>query len=627
MVSNEKNGYCLVPQQIRDKIERDEIIIPGANVARLGRADRANGKKKGWFEDDALEKRVQPASFDATIGDYAFILDSEHLGVFRPRRGQTVYRALLELPRRLRRKVDMRGGFETKVGHTYAIPIDTRVKLAKGERMFSSPKSSIGRLFPRTRLIADHTPSFDSVEHIDGMDDPFQLWLLFQPTAFNLILHPGLALNQLRFTQGTNVTLSQRELIAEFKKNPLLQDKAEDGTLTPANPIITDDGMRINLDLTGRHTYGIVGLRARRNPEAIDLSRLEYYKPGDWFEPIEKQDGKVRLHTGERYLLPSAGVLSIPSHLSALLVRLGDSGVQGSYHEAGFLDPEFSGDLVSEACPDEPGGILLDPNTETPFSTINYSRTSMEPDKVYGEKIGSSYQGQIGARVSKHFEPFDFAIAARHFGKLNKEVLVHDARVLNAFRRIEDGFEPIRPDVTTRLVDEIQKRGFFHSRYDCEEDPLVLQVIPYTLLFGENDDIFAYVRASDIEKYGDERLFGKHSIGLGGHIRRSDGPNYVEGCMERETFDEEVEVLGSYSKPRLIGTIMAYDTPVDHVHFGLIYAGRVRGEVKAAEDSITSFGMMKFEDLPDEPGLYETWSRILIPHLPLINKAVLSVPD
>lgn len=617
-----KEGYCLVSQQIRNKIERGGIITT-SNLSR---------KNNGFFKDNSLESRVQPSSFEPIIGDEIYILDIEEQAVFSPGPHETVYRALLHLPKRQRLKASIMNGFECKTGkkgYTYLVPLEERTNLCEGERIKSSPKSSTGRLFPKVRMIADYNHCFDEIHYQYKTNEPLQMWLLIQPGAFNVILRPNLTLTQLRFLTGLNVSLNQEEIIKEFEKHALFSSK-------DVKPIITDDGLQIRLNLTGEYTNKIVALRARRNPMAIELSKAGLYNAEEFFEPIENKKGKIKLYNGESYLMASKEILDTPAHLSAELRRYYGSGMRGTWDEAGFVDPGFKGDLVFEVSITETGGITLDEHDERLVSALEFFRTNQIPDKLYGEEnTGSHYQGQVGPRVSKHFKQFDFARAARDYRKLDREVLVHDARVLNNFRETKEMFEFISPKVANKLLKEIEERGFFHSRYDCEDDEGVLQVIPYVLLFGKENDykrIFTYVRATNIKDYGDKRLFGKYSIGLGGHIQRADGPNYIEKCLEREVMGEEVNIKGEYTKPKLVGTIMAYHTPVDKVHFGLIYTSHVKGKIIANESSITSFGMKTFETLKDkvsfeefnsdiERKAFETWSKILIPLLPKLYKS------
>ncbi len=172
-----KEDSCLVSQEIRDLIEKEAII---ANP------------------DDS---NIQPSSFEPTIGSEAYILDSEG-GLFRPKEDQTVYKTLLELPKRKRQKIDISKGFEVKKGYSYLIKLYEKIKKdSTFQFIVSSPKSSIGRLFFNTRLLADYNSSFDEVHNFTNYNDHLNLWLLLQPLAFNAIINPGLTFNQLRFLQ------------------------------------------------------------------------------------------------------------------------------------------------------------------------------------------------------------------------------------------------------------------------------------------------------------------------------------------------------------------------------------------------------------------------------------------
>ena len=163
----------------------------------------------------------------------------------------------------------------------------------------------------------------------------------------------------------------------------------------------------------------------------------------------------------------------------------------------------------------------------------------------------------------------------------------------------------------------LAQEGFFQSRYDCEDDPLVIQPIPYVLVFDENRKVFSYVRADNITDYGDPRLFGKHSIGVGGHVKKSDAPDYIMNCLKREV-TEEIGFTDKVSRPTLIGTLFQPDTPVDEVHFGLVYAIQTDKDVRPRESSISSGRMIQISEVTGDPQKeqkYETWSRVLLPHL------------
>ncbi len=625
---SKERGYCLVSQQIRNIIDSKSLVTPGFSLDR-----HKDGINKGRFIDESLEKRVQPSSFDSILGDEVFILDTEETGFFRPNPNETVYRALLQIPRRQRQRRDITDGFVIQPGFTYLIPLQERFKLNKGERIKSSPKSSIGRIFLSAKMISDYNPNRDEINSFynNGIIQP---WLLLQPIAFSSIIYPGISINQLRFFRGLNATLSPSEINDEFDRTPLLYDRDGENNLIPVNPIITEEGLQIDLDLSGRLSSGIIALRARRNPIPIDLKKYgenaKLYAE-DYFEPIKNNGNGIELRMGERYLLVSRQALRTPSHLSADLVSYSDRGIEGSLDRAGFIDngfgdeinekerKSFGADLVLEVEPHETGFLGRKGEISIPISTLVYFRSSENPDKTYGEMIGSNYQGQVGLRVSKYFKKFDFSRAARDYKKLDRLVLTHDANILTEYKRTKEAFEPIDDETANKLIREIEKKGFLHSRYDCEDDEDVLQVIPYLLLVDSKDRAFTYVRATHIEDYGDERLFGKYSIGIGGHITALDSPEYIKSCLERER-KEEVTISGGISTPKLIGTLKAYDKPVDRVHFGLVYASNTNGCIAGNEKSITSLGMNDLNFLKSNLEKFETWSKILIPYLPMISR-------
>ncbi|KYK24587.1 hypothetical protein AYK26_03355 [Euryarchaeota archaeon SM23-78] len=590
MSLEQKLGSCLTSQEIRKKIlsEKPALLVPS-------------------FSED----RIQPSSFEPVIGEELFVLDTEVEGVFRPQLNQSIYETLLNLPGRQRRKKNISAGFEIKKGFTYLIPLEEKIILKKGEHVKSSPKSSFGRLFLNTRMLADYNPCFDEINSQYKTDAELSMWLLVQPLAFNAIIHPGLSLNQIRLFRGHAFPLSPSTLIKEFKKTPLLYLKKEKARV-PTTPMITDT-LQIHLDFRGEYTGGIIGLRARHNPEPINLAKKHEYEAEEFFEPL-KSDKKITIKRGEYYLFCSKELLKIPSHLNVELKSHSHIGLTGPLHFAGFIDNGFEGDLVFEVRSDELSSMeLVD---EMPISKLDFYRTAM-PDKVYGSSIGSNYYDQIGPRPPKFFKPFDFNFAARNYRKLDRLVLVQNASILNRFRTSKSGFEFLESSKVPALYKVIEN-GFFQSRYDCEFDELILQPVPYVALFDNNNRVFSYVRAKDIKKYGDKRLFGKYSVGVGGHINKTDGPEYIKNCIEREVIREEVDIKGTFSEPKLAGTLMAYDKPVDRVHFGLIFIINVKGEVVPKEDSFISGGMMPIDKLiKDKEAFekYETWSKCLIPHL------------
>lgn len=370
-----KEGICLAAQHIKGLINTGKIV---------GSID---------------EKQIQPASFEPTIGNEVYILDVETKGIFRPQPDKTILHSLLELPERQRKKVDITNGFEIKKGFTYLFPLNERIVLHDNEYIKSSAKSSLGRLFVNVRLLSDFNPCFDEIHHSYRSNTELHLWILVQPLTFNLIVHPGTTLNQLRFFKGHDAQLTPSETLQEFNKEPFLYI-VESGKFVPIKPIVVD-GVQIHLDLSGVHTKGISAFRARDNPFPIDLKKLKEYEAEHYFEPILGSTKEITIKQGEHYLLVSKEYFKMPDHLNAELKPHSHIALRGPLHFAGFIDNGFEGYLVFEVRSDEISDMVL--MDGMPISKIDVCQTE-KTDKIYGEAIGSNYFKQTGIKLSKYFK-------------------------------------------------------------------------------------------------------------------------------------------------------------------------------------------------------------------------------
>ncbi len=614
---NEARGSCLISQNLRKKI-LDCLIVPSTTDLRLN--------DDGTFKNKILEGQIQPSSYEPMLSNRIYILNPEVGGIFRPEVHEDIYKTLLKLPKTQRKDYDITDGFEIKKGYSYLIPLEDRVVLSHNEHIISSPKSSLGRLFLHTRLLADHNTCFNEIHHQYENEHKLQLWLLIQPT-FNLIVYQNLSLNQLRFFSGYDARLTDLEIIEESKKNPLLY-RLKNNQLVPIpiEDMVVYEGVQIHIDLQGEYTKGIVGLKARKNnPNPIDLKGVGEYNAEEYFEPIIS--GKdITVKEGDSYLIVTKEILKIPSHLSSEMEDHSDKAVHGPLHFAGFIDPGFNGNLVAEVQPKEQAEMKL--TDQTPISNLIFYRSSEVPDKIYSKEIGSNYQNQKGVRISKFFKDIDYTTIAGEYKKLERIVLTLPTTILKAHRKIPEGYEPILlPERALKFYKTlIADEAIFHKRRDCETDENILQIIPYILIFGTNKTIFSYIRyaGENLDIYGDRRLHNKHSIGVGGHIKKEDAPNYIQKCLERE-LSEEVTFEGNHSDPVLVGTLLATEKEVDRVHFGLVFAIVTERNVESKEQALIKYEMAPIDKLAEDLNYAkkynaetETWSKILMPWLPII---------
>jgi len=118
----------------------------------------------------------------------------------------------------------------------------------------------------------------------------------------------------------------------------------------------------------------------------------------------------------------------------------------------------------------------------------------------------------------------------------------------------------------------ILKNYHYAPRRAAELDPGLKQPIAYCMIVNPSaGSIFAYRRACGENDYAEERLRGKWSIGIGGHIDRADlsAENPILASMIRE-LTEEIAWEGP-AEPRLLGYLNDELDMVGKVHFGLLY--------------------------------------------------------
>jgi deoxycytidine triphosphate deaminase/predicted NUDIX family phosphoesterase len=591
---DERQGldHCLADFELREWAEQGKLVMSGT--------------------PEEIRRKIQPCSTDPVIGDEAFLITS----VFMPDKNKSIYRTLLEMPSNQRLRIDLDRD-PLLPGHAYLVRLEEKLWLQGREMGKCSPKSSGGRTFMNARQCADFNDGWDYIRS-HGRDIMRDLWLLLQPEIFVSKLCPGISLNQLRIFTGPDAALTIPEILEEHRKHPLMYLLDRDMKKTPAELVMSDTGIEINLDLQGLGTSGICALKAREVPKAVDFSQKGAAEWKTFFQALKAEENRLTAHERACYLLASQQLLDMPPHLSGELEEFSVRGIEGSLHRAGFIDPGFEGDLVFEVTIKGRRECVLVHGM--PMGHVRIYRNGT-PERCYGKEIGSHYYKQVGPKVAKYFTGVDWADAAKTYPKMNREVLCIDAKVLPKFRDSEQGFELLTPEKTEALLEEISN-GLFRWRDDCESDELLVQPIPYLVVIGHDMKIFEYVRPKDKKKYAEPRLAGDHSVGIGGHIMPGDAPDYVGSCLAREE-DEEVTIDGKLSKPRLIGTIMCYDKEVDKYHLALVHVAYLDGTIQPKDTSIEQNRMVNLHDLwqPFKSyRKYETWSKEIIK-----NHAIISI--
>ncbi len=160
----------------------------------------------------------------------------------------------------------------------------------------------------------------------------------------------------------------------------------------------------------------------------------------------------------------------------------------------------------------------------------------------------------------------------------------------------------------------LQKHGEFRPRkspeghYDVEHDVSYKQVIPGAVfLYG--DKIFTYTR---LDGSGEARMVGRNDILIGGHVNPEDKQEtYKETfwkALHRE-IAEEVDYYGPYSLDHM-GYVNTEGTPLDSVHFGLVYV--IRGtspNISVREKEAMQGRLMSVDEIEKLDRPLESWHK------------------
>jgi dCTP deaminase len=349
----------------------------------------------GWVQAERgaiPESNIQPGSIDLRLGDYAYATQFSFLPGH-----QTVAQKLAGVKVE---EIDLRRGAVLEIRRPYLVPLVETLQLPAFVRAKANPKSSTGRLDVFTRVITDRSYLFDEIA--PGYKG--QLWVEIVPLSFAVRVQSGLALNQLRLMAGRS-QLSDEELWAVHQSEPLLY---VNGRPAAKDEFATSDGLFLSLDLKGA-PGGWVGYRAKRHAPLLDMSKVAEYRSRDYWETVRSErGGRVVLDEDRFFLLLSEEAVKVPPELACEMIAYDPTRGELRTHYAGFFDPGFGYDRAGSLrgsraalevrAHDVP--FLIDHGQHV--CKLTFERMVCEPAKLYGDDIGSNYQGQVDT-LSKHF--------------------------------------------------------------------------------------------------------------------------------------------------------------------------------------------------------------------------------
>ena len=263
----------------------------------------------------------------------------------------------------------------------------------------ANPKSSTGRLDIFTRLITDYSHRFEEIT--PGYSG--RLYLEVVPKSFPVRIQTGQRLNQLRIRHGLAL-LSDQDILHTHLQDPILFD--EHGQPMPVDELNVKNGLFMRVSLQGPEG-DIVGYKAKKHRDLIDLQKTGYYGVREFWEPIYAQkDDYLILEPEAFYIFASKERCRIPRHLAAEMVPYDTGSGELRTHYAGFFDSGFGGTaadggaraVLEVRSHDVP---FLVEDGQTFFRMVFEPNTNL-PDYIYGEELNSNYQGQA-LKLGKHF--------------------------------------------------------------------------------------------------------------------------------------------------------------------------------------------------------------------------------
>lgn len=189
---------------------------------------------------------------------------------------------------------------------------------------------------------------------------------------------------------------------------------------------------------------------------------------------------------------------------------------------------------------------------------------------------------------------------------LSEEIVVIPRNVLDELG-IGSGFTPFADlGMIERTINESM---MYTKRETAEQDERYKQIIPY-LIFRHEQRYFIMQRKASARE---QRLRNKVSLGIGGHIRKTDLSGSIAEWGLRE-FNEEVWYPGGL-ETTFLGIINDDSNAVGRVHVGLAFLLNADSDQISVRSELKKGSLMTLQEAYTHYEEMETWSQLVIDHL------------
>ena len=364
------------PATVAEADRAASLMLPAAGILPSQQLRALVAAAMIHSESSIGEAQIQPASLDLRLGSVAYRVRAS----FLPGPDATVMQRVDAFGKH---RINLDDGAVLEKGCVYIVPLLEQLQLPPTIAGLANPKSSTGRLDVFTRLITDRAEAFDQV----AMGYVGPLFIEISSRTFSVVVRRGTSLNQLRLQQG---------LPPERGIGGGADCRTAQG-----------EGLALTVDLAG-DGEGPVGYRARRHADLLDLSRIGYYDPAEFWEAVRPdRRGHLILNPGDFYILASKEAVAVPADQAAEMRPYDTHFGEFRVHYAGFFDPGFG---LAETGGAGARAVLEVRSFEVPFALrhgqligrLIYEQLTERSDKLYGATIGSSYPRQ-GLALAKQF--------------------------------------------------------------------------------------------------------------------------------------------------------------------------------------------------------------------------------
>jgi dCTP deaminase len=98
----------------------------------------------------------------------------------------------------------------------------------------------------------------------------------------------------------------------------------------------------VTIDLIGGGRGSLIGYRAQRHTDRIDIDMIKHYPASEFWEPIfNHRDGPLILDPDHFYILATRENVAVPPRYAAEMVAYDTTVGEFRVHYAGFFDPGF----------------------------------------------------------------------------------------------------------------------------------------------------------------------------------------------------------------------------------------------------------------------------------------------